>query len=49
MTISSQKIKEFGPLGRVEILMEHLLRWGIDEITLLDITKDIKRLLFFLY
>ncbi len=42
LAVQSINFKKFLPLGRVEILMEHLLRWGIDEITLLDITKDIE-------
>lgn len=42
LAVQSINFRKFLPLGRIETLMEHLLRWGIDEISLLDITRDIK-------
>ncbi len=41
IAVQSINFKNFLPLGRPETILDHLVRWGIDEVVLLDISRDL--------
>ena len=40
IVVQSFNFNKYLPIGRVDVTLEFLSRWGIDEIVLLDISKD---------